>query len=97
MNEFEKIRQMMSDFKDKFDLYEKLLLEWNEKFTKRMQHRYGNDFCKKCRIFPLCHGGCSQHKLETLNIKNQCIRGYDKLYIQKIIEDRVEYLLEKLT
>lgn len=72
-------------------------IEWNEKFTKRMQHRYGNDFCKKCRIFPLCHGGCSQHKLETLNIKNQCIRRYDKLYIQKIIEDRVEYLLEKLT
>lgn len=33
MNEFEKIRQMMSDFKDKFDLYEKLLLEWNEKFN----------------------------------------------------------------
>lgn len=73
------------------------LMMWNEKYAKRMQHRYGNDFCRKCRIFLLCHGGCSQHKLNTLHIKNQCIRNYDELYIQKIIEDRVEYLLDKLT
>lgn len=73
------------------------LMMWNEKYAKRMQHRYGNDFCRMCRIFPLCHGGCSQHKLNTLHIKNQCIRNYDELYIQKIIEDRVDYLLDKLT
>ena len=71
-------------------------MKWNDKYTKRMQHRYGNDHCRKCRIFPLCHGGCSQHKLETLNIKGQCIRDYDSLFIQKIIEDRIEYLLEQI-
>lgn len=70
---------------------------WNEKYAKRMQHRYGNELCRKCRIFPLCHGGCSQHKLDTLHIKDKCIRDYDKLYIQKIVEDRVEFLLDKLT
>ena len=71
-------------------------LKWNEKYNTRLNMRYGNDFCRKCCIFPLCHGGCSQYKVDTSHISNQCIRGYDEPYIQKIIEDRAEFLLEQI-
>lgn len=71
-------------------------LVWNDKYKKRISLKYGNAFCKKCRIFPLCHGGCSQYKLGCEHLSDCCIRGYDDLYIQKIVEDRVDYLLERI-
>lgn len=69
--------------------------QWNEKHKKRMMVKYGNSFCKECRIYPLCHGGCSQYKLDCGEVSG-CIRGYDDMYIRKIVEDRVEYLLERV-
>lgn len=70
-------------------------ITWNEKFKKRMQLKYGNKTCLACRIFPLCHGGCSQHKLNCEGNEG-CIRGYNELDKRKIVEDRVDYLLERL-
>lgn len=71
------------------------IVKWNEKFEKRKELRYGNDACKVCRIFPLCHGSCSQLKIENQD-KNECIFGYStKSKIEKI-ENRVDFLLESI-
>lgn len=37
-------------------------LRWNERLRKRMSIRHGSDTCLQCRIYPICHGGCSQMK-----------------------------------
>lgn len=71
-------------------------LTWNDKRTLRDRIKYGNETCRACRLFPLCHGGCSQFKLDSIG-RPGCIRGYSPAFRQKIIEDRIDYLLEKLT
>lgn len=68
-------------------------LEWNEKKSLRNTIKYGNETCSMCTIYPLCHGDCSQFKLESLN-KTGCIRNYSEEYKIKIVEDRIDYLLE---
>ena len=70
-------------------------LAWNDRRALRDRIRYGNETCRACRIFPLCHGGCSQFKLDSMG-RSGCIRGYTPAFRQKIIEDRIDYLLEKL-
>lgn len=70
-------------------------LEWNEKKTMRTAIKYGNEACSICSIYPLCHGDCSQHKLESQS-KTYCVRDYSEEYKTKIVEDRVDYLLETL-
>lgn len=70
------------------------LLEWNEKRTLRMALKYGNATCQSCRIYPLCHGNCSQFKLENQE-KMGCIRGYSKDYMLKIVEDRIDFILNR--
>lgn len=68
-------------------------MKWNEKRKLREQLKYGNQACMACRIYPLCHGNCSQVKIETQG-QCGCIRNYSDLYKTKIIRDRVDFLLE---
>ena len=68
-------------------------LEWNEKRALRERIKYGNSACMACRIYPLCHGGCSQGKLDQQGV-NGCIKHYTELNKVKIIRDRLEFLLE---
>lgn len=69
-------------------------LQWNEKNKKRMSIRYGNDYCRKCRIYPICHGGCTQMKLES-SIENGCPKGYGEERIEQIMKGRAMYLLKQ--
>lgn len=72
-------------------------LAWNEKYHKRMLIKYGNAFCRKCSIYPLCHGGCSQYKMDRgCEEASYCIRGYSDIQIKKIVEDRIHFLLERI-
>jgi len=66
---------------------------WNGRKELRDKIKYGNENCMACKIFPLCHGGCSQFKLENQN-ENDCIRNYSENNKNKIVEDRIEFLLE---
>lgn len=68
-------------------------LRWNERLRKRMSIRHGSDTCLQCRIYPICHGGCSQMKLEVPDGISSCPKGYDDDKIQEIIEGRALYLL----
>lgn len=68
-------------------------LRWNERLRKRMSIRHGSDTCLQCRIYPICHGGCSQMKLEAPDGISSCPKGYDNDKIQEIMEGRALYLL----
>lgn len=68
-------------------------LRWNERLRKRMSIRHGSDTCLLCRIYPICHGGCSQMKLEASDGISSCPKGYDDDKIQEIMEGRALYLL----
>lgn len=68
-------------------------LRWNERLRKRMSIRHGSDTCLQCRIYPICHGGCSQMKLEAPDGISSCTKGYDDDKIQEIMEGRALYLL----
>ena len=70
-------------------------LVWNEKYEKRNQIKYGNATCQACYIFPLCHGGCSQSKLDQENTTG-CLKGYNHNDKMKFIEDRLDFLLESI-
>lgn len=68
-------------------------LRWNGRLRKRMSIRHGSDTCLLCRIYPICHGGCSQMKLEAPDGISSCPKGYDDDKIQEIMEGRALYLL----
>lgn len=65
---------------------------WNTKNEKREELKYGNESCHRCNIFPICHGGCSQFKMESMAISD-CIRGYSQKDKEKIANDRVDYII----
>lgn len=66
-------------------------IKWETRYYERRKVVYGNNTCRKCRIFPICHGGCSQNKLEAGN--KGCIKGYTKNDIEKLLEKRISLIL----
>lgn len=69
-------------------------MEWNEKRALREKLKYSNKTCLSCRIYPLCHGGCSQGKMDRER-ETGCLKRYTDIDKIKIIQDRVEFLLEQ--
>lgn len=57
---------------------------WNESFERRMAVKYSNPTCIKCKILPICNGGCSQIKLETKQNGN-CYRNMDENEKEELI------------
>ena len=60
----------------------------NERYNKRMAIRFGNQQCQQCIIYPLCHGGCSQHKLES-NISNGCYKNFTE-------QDKIDFATKRI-
>lgn len=72
-------------------LNEKGEIIWEDNsIEKRMNSKFNNKKCFDCKIFPLCHGGCSSYRL---NNENGCIHNYDNESLQKIVKDRIMYNL----
>lgn len=67
-------------------------LIWNTKYSERMAIKYGNDTCKQCLIYPLCHAGCSQVKMESASLG--CLRGYTEAQKEQVIRTRIDWLIE---
>ncbi|MBD5365186.1 MAG: radical SAM protein [Bacteroides sp.] len=67
----------------------------NSRSQMRDSIRWGNDTCKACAIYPICHGGCSQNKLEHADVSG-CLYNYDTDIIHRIIEDRLSLLLSSV-
>ena len=60
---------------------------------RRMGVKYGNKACRACRIFPICHGGCSQTKLEAGD-REDCLFGLDDERRLEIIRGRLDFILK---
>lgn len=69
-------------------------IEWNNRCSRRMEYRFGNSNCHSCKIFPICHGGCSQVMMDGGNINSACLLGYSEDDKNDIIKKRIEYILE---
>lgn len=70
-------------------------IEINERALLRDSVKWGNPSCKECIIYPICHGKCSQYKLDSKSIKG-CIAGYDESMKEEILDRRVMYLVNKM-
>lgn len=70
-------------------------VKWNARNQHREAIKYGNDSCRECNIFPICHGGCSRFKMDSMST-NGCLRGYSHKDKEKIVNDRVDYIINNL-
>jgi uncharacterized protein len=71
-------------------------LSWNDGYLqRRMNAKFNNAPCLKCRILPICNGGCSQHALEHLNGKEYCVYFGDESEKDKVIASKIEDILEQ--
>lgn len=68
-------------------------IQTNNRYDQRMKIRFGNEFCRACKIFPICHGGCSQDKIEYS--ERHCVRNYTEEEKEEIIWGRLESLIHK--
>lgn len=66
---------------------------WDNKHFDRRQVSYGGDNCRKCRVFPLCHGGCSQCKLESGQGGNACLKGLSASEKLQMVRSRIQDIL----
>lgn len=62
---------------------------WNDNFEKRMSIKYSNSACLKCKILPICNGGCSQSKLEKKQ-DDSCYRNMDEREKDELIIRRLK-------
>lgn len=56
----------------------------NDRYKKRMAVKYSNPACLKCKVLPICNGGCSQGKLER-NQSDGCYRNMDEREKEELI------------
>lgn len=65
---------------------------WNDRQLCSKKHPKSD--CSKCRIFPICGGGCFQRNIENQS-NSQCVNGYTDEYINDWILKRFQYLYVK--
>lgn len=65
----------------------------NDSLEKRIKSKFQNGPCHKCRIQPICNGGCSQKALHYAN-NDYCIHDYNESKKDKVILDRFYSLLQ---
>ena len=61
----------------------------NDKHQKRLNTILNNLPCQKCRIAPLCAGGCAQRGTEHIH-NEYCLYNYDEKFKDKLILDKFE-------
>lgn len=60
----------------------------NDSLNRRMQSKFRNPHCRDCRIFPLCHGGCSTNSLEN---GDYCLHGFSDEEKDRVVKGRIVY------
>ncbi len=65
---------------------------YNSRYVRRLALRFGNSVCRKCDIYPICHGGCTQDKIENEGL-DICLRHYTNEERMKIVRERLRYLI----
>jgi uncharacterized protein len=67
----------------------------NDRYQLRNQIKWGNETCLQCSIYPLCHGRCSQQKMDYIG-KTGCLTGYTDEQKESILHRRVQTLLDRM-
>ncbi len=72
------------------DLTEKGNIKWADIYDERLNIKFKNSPCLKCRILPICNGGCSQVALENKGI-DYCVHDFcdskkDELILHKFLQ-----------
>lgn len=60
------------------------------KLSRRNNAKLHKKVCRKCRIAPICGGGCKQVAFESMD-NDRCTMGYNEIDINGIITDIFEY------
>lgn len=47
-------------------------IEFNDRYSLRMNAKHANQYCRDCNVFPVCMGACSQNELENPE-RNYCL------------------------
>lgn len=68
-------------------------IEWNERFNRREQVKYGTKVCHECAIFPICHNGCSQNKLEQPD-SDDCPQKHTENSKEQMAKKRATQILQ---
>lgn len=69
---------------------------WNDRFKKRMILKKCPPICHKCILFPLCHAGCTQYKMETLLKDDECPHKYTEMQKKRLLEKKIEHRIKYL-
>lgn len=69
-------------------------IHWNNKFKKRMSLKECLPVCHRCVLYPLCHDGCTQNKLEASYQNDECPRKYTEEQKIKLLEEKLEHRLK---
>lgn len=69
-------------------------IAWNDRFFRREQVKFGSETCQTCTIFPMCHNGCSQDKLEQEDSHGNCPRGYSEQLKEELAKTRAAQLVQ---
>lgn len=69
-------------------------IQWNDRHNQRLRMKLGSPVCHNCGIFPICHNGCSQDKMEQETIIG-CPRGYSEGMKELLAKDKASYILKK--
>lgn len=64
---------------------------WEKSYNKWKEVKYGNETCRRCKLFPLYHGGCTRTKLQ-INA-DKCVFAHNEQSIEKIALGRLKTLL----
>lgn len=70
-------------------------IQWNNRNLSRYDLMYGTSFCQRCKIFPICRGGCSQNRLESSGEPTSCFYNYTEEQKEDIVRSRVIELLKQ--
>lgn len=69
-------------------------LVWNDIYKKRMLLKKCPSICHDCILFPLCHAGCTQNKLEFSGNLDECLRHYSETQKKRLLESKIQYQLK---
>jgi uncharacterized protein len=71
-------------------------LVWNDEYIeRRMTAKFNNPPCLRCRLLPICNGGCSQHALEhLLDGSEYCVYSGDEAEKNRVVISKIQELMQ---
>jgi uncharacterized protein len=87
-------RDFLNDKREGFINDDGELIWENRSLERRMDSKFKNPPCLKCKILPLCNGGCSQHAIENSD-GEYCIFNGIEAEKNKVIESKINDIIHK--